>query len=472
MSGLLSIIQTLDVSIYFFDQLAYYRSASRIRCSEYCLLSLTRGDFVANKRHINQGVVAANGASQQSSSSYNRRIVLDVIRRAGSASRKEIVDLVSLSPQTVANITYELQSAGLIKTGRIKSRKSRGQPPISFSLNANGGASIGVSLEPGYAKAALVDLAGEVIVCREAAIAGDDQASCLQVVLGLTDSIIKDYPGKRVWGIGVALPGPLHIDDNDLLGPTAFAKWQDHAIFNALHQRSGLSVYYSVDSIAGALGEILYGAAKQLNDFYYLHFGVGLGGVLVPAQSVYQGFNGNATELGHVPIVPNGESCYCGNRGCLERYVSLHALKEALFIKDNTVLNKDLINTLLTNNNEDLNKWIQSAGQVFRSAVCFIENSLDPATIIIGGTAPTALIEKLLDATHPLLKSVRSHVDSLFPRLQMAEHGEDSSMLGAAALPIYEMTSPRMSAMQNSLQRSSEIGDVLGLYSTKKVSRL
>jgi hypothetical protein len=36
---------------------------------------------------------------------HNRRIVLDVIRRYGSLSRKEIVERVALSPQTVANIT-------------------------------------------------------------------------------------------------------------------------------------------------------------------------------------------------------------------------------------------------------------------------------------------------------------------------------------------------------------------------------
>ena len=50
--------------------------------------------------------MVSRGTSQQSSAPFNRRIVLDVIRRAGSVSRKEIVDSVSLSPQTVANITH------------------------------------------------------------------------------------------------------------------------------------------------------------------------------------------------------------------------------------------------------------------------------------------------------------------------------------------------------------------------------
>ena len=76
-----------------------------------------------------------------------------------------------------------------------------------------------------------------------------------------------------------------------------------------------LPVIYSVDSVAGALGESLFGTAKNLNNFFYMHFGVGLGGTLVANRSAYKGANSNATEIGHVPIVPDGKECYCGNRG-------------------------------------------------------------------------------------------------------------------------------------------------------------
>jgi hypothetical protein len=51
--------------------------------------------------------MVSRGTTQQSSAPFNRRIVLDVIRRQGTISRKEIVDLVSLSPQTVANSTND-----------------------------------------------------------------------------------------------------------------------------------------------------------------------------------------------------------------------------------------------------------------------------------------------------------------------------------------------------------------------------
>src|SRR4026209_536947 len=101
------------------------------------------------------------GTNQQSSAPYNRRIVLDVIRRHGSLSRKEIVDRVALSPQTVANITADRESVGLVAAGRLWVQKSRGQPPIVFELNPNGGTSIGITIEPGRARAGVGDPVGE-----------------------------------------------------------------------------------------------------------------------------------------------------------------------------------------------------------------------------------------------------------------------------------------------------------------------
>src|SRR5580704_9851037 len=109
----------------------------------------------------------SRGTTQQSSAPYNRRIVLDVIRRQGTISRKEIVDRVSLSPQTVANITNDLEAIGLIVAKRLTGSKARGQPPIAFELNPDAGCSIGISVEPGRASAALVNLVGEIL-CRSA----------------------------------------------------------------------------------------------------------------------------------------------------------------------------------------------------------------------------------------------------------------------------------------------------------------
>ena len=269
--------------------------------------------------------MVSRGTTQQSSAPYNRRIVLDVIRRHGSLSRKDIVDKVALSPQTVANITSDLESVGLVISRRLKAEKSRGQPPIVFELNPSGGSSIGITIEPGRVCAALVNLVGQVMMSREIEVDTHDRRESLAKMVAMVNDLGATAGASgRLRGVGVALPGPFAVTNMSFVGPTALEGWTDLSVLDEMRRITGMHVFYSVDSVAGALGESLFGTAKNLNNFFYMHFGVGLGGTLVANRSAYKGANGNATEIGHVPIVPDGKECYCGNRGCLERYLSLN----------------------------------------------------------------------------------------------------------------------------------------------------
>lgn len=413
--------------------------------------------------------MVSRGTTQQSSAPYNRRIVLDVIRRQGTISRREIVDLVSLSPQTVANITNDLQALGLIVARRLTGPKSRGQPPIAFELNPNAGNSIGISVEPGRVSAGLVNLVGEILEHRAVDLDTHDQRRVLTSILGLIRELRRrPAASERVWGVGVALPGPLVKTDISFLGPTALEGWTDLSIFDELRDATRLQVFYNVDSVAAALGETLFGVARSLDTFFYMHFGVGLGGTLVVNRSAYRGANGNATEIGHIPAVPGGKACYCGNAGCLERYLSLHSLAEALGVSDAPDRDARIVAELQRNTDPALQAWCRDAAERLRDAVCVIENILDPVTIVIGGSAPKLLVERLVALAQPLHHSVRGGVAGPATRILLSDRQEDSSILGAAVLPIYALLWPRFEVLQQ--ERRAE-ADVLGLMGQPSVGR-
>ncbi len=417
--------------------------------------------------------MVTRGTTQQSSAPYNRRIVLDVIRRQGSISRKEIVDRVSLSPQTVANITADLESIGLIISRRLKVEKSRGQPPIVLELNPNGGSSIGISLEPGRASAALVNLIGEVIKKQEVEIDVRDQRRTLSVMVGIVkDLVARSSSTERLWGVGVALPGPFAVTDMSFVGPTALEGWTDLSILDELHAVTGLHVFYSVDSVAGALGESLFGVAKNLHNFFYMHFGVGLGGTLVANRSAYKGANGNATEIGHIPIVPGGKQCYCGNQGCLERYLSLHSLSEALGEASVKERSKEELARMFASKDRKLMEWCREAAVHLRNAICIIENLLDPETIVIGGSAPKPLVEHIVTLSKPLSGSVRAGVAGAKQRLLLSQRQEESSILGAAVLPVYEMLSPRFEMLVQERREQPRVEGLLGQRPAGRAGRL
>src|SRR5215469_12607174 len=417
--------------------------------------------------------MVSRGTTQQSSAPFNRRIVLDVIRRQGSISRREIVDLVSLSPQTVANITNDLQAIGLIVARRLKGAKSRGQPPIAFELNPDAGNSIGISLEPGRAAAGLVNLVGEILERREVDVDTHDQRHVLATMLTLVRELRRrPAASARLWGVGVALPGPLVKTDISFVGPTTLEGWSDLSVLDELRAATRLQVFYSVDSVAAALGETLFGVARSLDNFFYMHFGVGLGGTLVVNRSAYRGVNGNATEIGHIPVVPGGKPCYCGNVGCLERYLSVHSLAEALGVADAPNRDALIVAELERNTDPALQAWCREAADRLRDAVCVIENTLDPATIVIGGSAPKILVERLVNLAQPLHHSVRGGVAAANPRILLSERQEDSSILGAAVLPIYDLLSPRLEVLHQDRHAEAGVADLMGQRDTRRVGRL
>lgn len=393
------------------------------------------------------GAVGTPTATQQSGAAFNRRLVLDIVRRDGPLARADICARVDLSPQAVANITGELQQLGLLTASRVTERKGRGQPPIAFALDPAGGDAIGFSLEPNRVSSALVNLVGDVLARAEARCDTGQPHAVLAIMIEQAAALRAcALDPKRLWGIGVALPGPFDVPGMSFVGPTAFEGWSDLAPLAALQDATGLPVFYNTDSVAGALGEMLFGVAARLDDFFYLHLGVGLGGVLIGARTAYRGANGNATEIGHIPAVPHGRACYCGSHGCLERYLSLHALAEHLHGPDAPELTTIEIEGLIARDDPALIDWTHQATSHLRAAVCTIENLFDPQAIVIGGSAPRALSERLLVLAQPFRPSVRR--DTRSPRVLLTGHADDSALLGAAVLPIHELLSPRLDAPQ------------------------
>jgi glucokinase len=73
---------------------------------------------------------------------------------------------------------------------------------------------------------------------------------------------------------------------------------------------------------AAALGEYRFGAGKGKKNVVYITVSTGIGGGAVIDGRLMRGSNGNAAELGHIPLTMDGPRCGCGNPGCWEVYAS------------------------------------------------------------------------------------------------------------------------------------------------------
>ncbi|TIX62610.1 MAG: ROK family transcriptional regulator, partial [Mesorhizobium sp.] len=246
--------------------------------------------------------MALRGTNQEFGRPYNRRIVLESIRLHGPIARGDIARRVGLTVQTVSTIVRELEEHGYVLSMREEPR-GRGLPPATLRINPEGGYAVGIHVTPLGINAALINLSGDVIesTYREASNATPDHAFDLigAMVLELT----RLRPGGRVLGIGMALPGPFGVESMSFIGPTTMTGWKDVALRERLESSTGLPAFFETDMAAAAMGERLYGLGTGYSEYYYLYFGVGLGGVMVHDGSALRGAWGNAGEIGHIPVV-------------------------------------------------------------------------------------------------------------------------------------------------------------------------
>jgi predicted NBD/HSP70 family sugar kinase len=392
---------------------------------------------------------AVAGTNLEQAKSHNRRVVIEAIRTSGALSRAAIARLTALSSQTVSNIVEELEDAELVKAEPTR-KGSRGQPAVPYSINPDGAYSIGLQLDHQTLVGVITDLSGTVRSRIERRVDRPTPDKAIPL-LGLVSNELMDdfrFDRGRLLGIGMAMPGPFGVEGLTSVGPTALPGWQDFPLAAELKRLTGMEVTVENDATAAAIGERLYGVARNISSFVYLFIGTGLGAGLFLDGHLYKGSRHNAGEVGHMIVRPDGIRCDCGKRGCLERYVSLRAAYESLDLPDPDHASPALLEELLARGDPRLEAWIEAAVAPLRQAINVLELALDPETVVLGGFMPLAVIERIAGKLEPLLLSVSTEAERLVPRVVVGAAGRDTSVLGAAALPIFSETNPRFDVLQ------------------------
>ncbi|WP_404196542.1 ROK family transcriptional regulator [Streptomyces tauricus] len=266
------------------------------------------------------GAGVVSGVNLLSLRSHNAALLLDLLRRAGRAgvSRLELAERTGLTPQAVSKITARLREDGLItEAGRQAS--TGGKPRTALRLVPEAGHAVGLQVDRDELRAVLVDLTGEVVAERRAALdLGAGAEAVLDVVVEEAQVLVEGPSGAAVLGVGVAMPGPLDHTHGVLHRVTGFPEWDGFPLRDALARRLGVPVVLDKDTNAAALGLAGLAVGGEVGAFAYLHLGTGLGAGLVLGGAVHRGARTGAGEFGHQVVQLDGPPCPCGNRGCIE----------------------------------------------------------------------------------------------------------------------------------------------------------
>ncbi|MSV56222.1 MAG: ROK family protein [Actinobacteria bacterium] len=164
---------------------------------------------------------------------------------------------------------------------------------------------------------------GEILATARRDTPREGGRALTEAIANVATELIQQY---SVDSIGVSAAGFISSERQTMLATPNISNWNGVNLVTELTEILHKKIVLENDANAAAWGEFKFGAGRGRSDLMMLTLGTGVGGGLILGSSVFRGAFGIGAELGHIRIVPEGQLCGCGIRGCLEQYASGSAL--------------------------------------------------------------------------------------------------------------------------------------------------
>lgn len=252
----------------------------------------------------------------------------------------------------------------------------------------------------------------------------------------------------RIQGVGIGCAGHVNGAAGQVLTSSNLPEWENIPLRDIVTRRIEMPVRLDNDTKCAALAEYCFGAGRGARHVCYVTFSTGYGMALVIEGKLYRGAIGTAGEIGHTVIVPGGERCTCGKRGCVMAYASGLALSriacerilagEPTRLRDScgsapAYVSGEAIAEAAQSGDPLARELIQTAGKYFGMSLANIIEALNPELIVIGGglsrIGPLLLdpcFAAMNENIHPVLRGVT--------RIALSQLGDEAGLIGAAAL--------------------------------------
>lgn len=322
----------------------------------------------------------------------NRSAIVRILQQKEICSRAEIAKMMGLTQASITKLVGYLIDMGIVsEVGIVKGSGNRRS--IGIRLNAEKNLVIGVKFARHVFAIGVFDISGKLYTQSETEFGLDENAG--KVLSQMKDQIQKlldEY--SNVVAIGLALPGPYLRKEGRIAMVTRMPSWHNINFIDELKNEFDKPVFIEQDANAGALAEWWFGNhGRPLSSLTYFLVGEGVGSGVVDHDSLLMGYQGIASEVGHISIDYNGMPCECGNKGCLELYCSTMAfLKRAgeelpeLFVEkyENRAEACDRVFAAAREGNEKAKKLVEEIAFYIGLGCVTLINAYDPEIIVIG----------------------------------------------------------------------------------------
>lgn len=326
----------------------------------------------------------------------NRNLLLNIIRREGKISRKQLTDISGLSVGAVSGIISKLLDHGwILEVGEGDFTGGRRQTLIK--LNARAGYALGLKLMESRIVAAISNFEGQVVHYQEVPHAHNGNLEdLLPTIAIIVQNILEEseVPRDKTFGIGIGLAGVIY-SQTGIVHYSPFFGWRDVPLAQLIEDRTKLPVYIENDVNTLTITEQLFGEGRQSNNFVVVTIGRGIGMGIVINGQMYHGAKGGAGELGHTIIarLSSGDT----------QYASLESLAADPAIFNNKSTYEDIIQQAETH--PELKQKLIQSGELLGVGLANVINILSPELVIVSGEG----IDVGDYRVQPMLESMKRH---------------------------------------------------------------
>lgn len=265
----------------------------------------------------------------------NRNRVFRYVHSQSETSMPDISAALDISGPTVLTIVKELKNAGVVaEVGELKSTGGRKAKAIASVKDIR--YAVGMDITENHVGFVYTDLDRRALEHERIRKPFRYEELYFQEIAQLLREFIarNRIPEEKIEGVGIALPGIVDrqknlLTDSHVLGikDVPMERWAAHIPYpcELLNDANAAAitedvccerpesnmVYLSLSNSVG--GAVIFADEIKSNE-----------GTLVSTEnaSMYMGNNWRSGEFGHMVIHPEGKSCYCGKKGCLDAYCS------------------------------------------------------------------------------------------------------------------------------------------------------
>jgi len=372
------------------------------------------------------------GANITDAGRHNRKIILHAVRAGGEMTCGELAELTGLTPPAVFKIARGLVEEGLVTRTRVM-EKALGQPSHALKLNPDAAFALGLNIDRDHLTLVIVNFAGQVVhrSHKAAKFCGPEEVRAFVAEKVAALEAENGAIMSRITGFGVAIPddlGTTALPDQ----PAGYSVWDGVSLPSLLDGIVDARIVRENDAAAAAIGEMLFGAGLEIDSFFYLFIGAGLGGGLVIGRQYVRGAHGRSGEIGFLPQINPLRSSRTNLQNTLGDAV-LTADLLGLLLSHGHKVTLDTLDQLDDRGQAVVDQWIEAVADYLYLPLLNVLCLVDPDAVLVGGVLPQSLIQRLC---YRISKRLSMHVGIHWPQMAVrpASVLADPAAVGAAVL--------------------------------------